>query len=118
MHHERRFEQLCRYISRPAIANDRLKLNSAGDVVLQLKSPYRNGTTHIVMTPLEFMCRNLPALQREYCFHGAEYSPFRLGSPVLFDAMHGIIEKLRCAILGAFASSRENSLKIWLTVWI
>ena len=57
MHHERRFEQLCRYITRPAIANERLKLNSAGDVVLQLKSPHQDGTTHIVMTPLEFMQR-------------------------------------------------------------
>ena len=52
-----KLEQLCRYITRPAIANERLKLNSAGDVVLQLKSPYQDGTTHIVMSPLEFMQR-------------------------------------------------------------
>jgi hypothetical protein len=32
-------------------------INRAGDVVLQLKSPYRDGTTHIVMSPLEFMQR-------------------------------------------------------------
>ena len=50
-------EQLCRYITRPAIANERLKLNRAGQVVLQLKSPYKDGTTHIVMSPLEFMER-------------------------------------------------------------
>jgi hypothetical protein len=50
-------EQLCRYISRPAIANERLKRNRAGQVVLQLKSPYKDGTTHIVMEPLEFMGR-------------------------------------------------------------
>jgi Putative transposase len=29
----------------------------AGQVVLQLKSAYRDGTTHIVMSPLEFMQR-------------------------------------------------------------
>jgi hypothetical protein len=46
---------LCRYITRPAIANERLKRNRAGQVVLQLKSPYKDGTTHIVMEPLEFM---------------------------------------------------------------
>jgi hypothetical protein len=40
------------YITRPTIANERLKCNSAGEVVLQLKSPYQDGTTHIVMTPL------------------------------------------------------------------
>jgi hypothetical protein len=57
MNQRNKLEQLCRYITRPAIANDRLKLNSAGDVVLQLKSPYQDGTTHIVMSPLEFMQR-------------------------------------------------------------
>lgn len=41
--------QLCRYITRPVIANERLKRNRAGQVVLQLKSPYKDGTTHIVM---------------------------------------------------------------------
>ena len=50
-------DQLCRYITRPAIANERLKRNRAGQVVLQLKSPYKDGTTHIVMEPLEFMER-------------------------------------------------------------
>ena len=50
-------ERLCRYITRPAIANQRLKRNPAGQLVLQLKSPWRDGTTHIVMSPLELMQR-------------------------------------------------------------
>ena len=50
-----KLEQLCRYITRPAIAHERLKLNRAGEVVLQLKSPYKDGTTHLVMSPPEFM---------------------------------------------------------------
>jgi hypothetical protein len=45
-------ERLCRYITRPAIANERLRRNHAGQVVLQLKSAYRDGTTHVVMSPL------------------------------------------------------------------
>jgi hypothetical protein len=57
MNQRHKLEQLCRYITRPAIANERLKLNSAGDVVLQLKSPCQDATTHIVMSPLEFMQR-------------------------------------------------------------
>ena len=32
-------------------------MNRAGQVVLKLKTPYRNGTTHIVMSPMEFMQR-------------------------------------------------------------
>ena len=52
-----KLEHLCRSIPRPALANERLTRNRAGDVVLQLKSPYHDGTTHIVMSPLEFMQR-------------------------------------------------------------
>jgi Putative transposase len=52
-----RLEQLCRYVTRPAIANERLQLNRAGQVVLRLKTAWHDGTTHIVMSPLEFMQR-------------------------------------------------------------
>ena len=56
-HQRKRLEWLCRYITRPAIANERLSRNGKGQVVLQLKSAYRDGTTHIVMSPQEFMQR-------------------------------------------------------------
>ena len=47
-------ERLCRYITRPALANERLAINPAGQVVLELKTPYRDGTTHLLFSPLEF----------------------------------------------------------------
>ena len=50
-------EQLCRYITCSARANDRVQTNSAGQVVLKLKTPWRDGTRHLVMSPLEFMQR-------------------------------------------------------------
>ncbi len=50
-------EQLCRYITRPALANERVQTNAAGQVVLKLKTPWRDGTTHLVISPLEFMQR-------------------------------------------------------------
>ena len=50
-------EQLCRTITRPALANERVQCNAAGHVVLTLKTPWRDGTTHLVMSPLEFMQR-------------------------------------------------------------
>ena len=50
-------EQLCRYITRPALANERVQTNAAGQVVLKLKTPWRDGSTHLVMSPLEFMQR-------------------------------------------------------------
>ena len=50
-------EQLCRYITRPALANERVQTNAAGQVVLKLKTAWRDGTTHLVRSPLEFMQR-------------------------------------------------------------
>jgi len=52
-----RLDLLCRTITRPALANERVKINSAGQVVLKLKTAWRHGTTHAVMSPLEFMQR-------------------------------------------------------------
>jgi hypothetical protein len=73
-HQRKKLEHLCRYITRPAIANERLKRNRAGDVVLQLKTPYQDGTTHIVMSPLEFMQRLTALIPRPRLhlrrFHG------------------------------------------------
>ena len=53
----KRLEQLCRYITRPALSDERVQLNNAGQVELKLKTPWRDGTTHLVMSPLEFMQR-------------------------------------------------------------
>ena len=37
-------ERLYRYITRPALGHKRLRRTPAGEVVLQLKTPYRDGT--------------------------------------------------------------------------
>ena len=44
-------------ITRPAIANEPLSVNHAGQVVLELKTPYRDATSHLVISPLQFMQR-------------------------------------------------------------
>ena len=36
-----RLEKLCRYITRPAIANERLSLNDRGQVIYRFKQPFR-----------------------------------------------------------------------------
>jgi hypothetical protein len=52
-----KLERLCRYVSRPAVAEERLALTERGDVHLQLKTPYRDGSTHIVLEPLDCLAR-------------------------------------------------------------
>ena len=50
-------EQLCRYITRPALSNERVQTNAAGQVVLKLKTPWRDGTTYLVWSRLVCLCR-------------------------------------------------------------
>jgi len=50
-------ERLCRYISRPALSAQRLSLTAGGKVRYQLKTPWRNGTTHVMYEPLDFLAK-------------------------------------------------------------
>jgi hypothetical protein len=52
-----KLERLCRYVSRPPLAVDCLAVSAFGQVRYTLKTPYRDGTTHIVLEPLDFMAR-------------------------------------------------------------
>jgi len=52
-----KLERLCRYVSRPPVAVDRMALTASGQVRYSLKTPYRDGTTHIVLEPLDLMAR-------------------------------------------------------------
>ena len=56
-HERKRLEQLCRCITRPALSDERVQINAAGQVELKLKTPWRDGTMHLVLSPLEFMQR-------------------------------------------------------------
>ena len=53
----RRLERLCRYVARPAIACERLSRDGDGLMVYQLKHPFRDGTTHVLFEPLDFLAR-------------------------------------------------------------
>ena len=62
-------------------------MNRAGQVVLKLKTPYRNGTTHIVMSPMEFMQRLAALVPRPRLhlirFHGVLAPNAKLRSQVV-----------------------------------
>jgi hypothetical protein len=73
-HDRKRLEQRCRYMTRPALSDDRLQLDAAGQVESKLKTPWRDGTTHLVTRPLEFMQRLAALVPRPQLhlirFHG------------------------------------------------
>lgn len=56
-HESQKLERLCRYIARPAISERRLSISPQGKVRYQLKTPWRDGTTHVEFEPIEFMAK-------------------------------------------------------------
>jgi hypothetical protein len=52
-----KLERLCRYITRPAVATKRLSITRNGRLRYELKTPWRNGTTHVIFEPLDFISR-------------------------------------------------------------
>jgi hypothetical protein len=69
-----KLERLCRYISRPAVSEKRLSLTPNGNIRYQLKTPYRDGTTHVIFEPLDFIARLVALVPRPRVnltrFHG------------------------------------------------
>jgi hypothetical protein len=52
-----KLERLCRYITRPAVSTKRLSMTRNGRVRYELKTPWRNGTPHVIFEPLDFIAR-------------------------------------------------------------
>ena len=69
-----KLERLCRHITRPAVSEKRLSLTTNGNVRYQLKTPYRDGTTHVIFEPLDFIARMAALIRKPRVnltrFHG------------------------------------------------
>jgi hypothetical protein len=50
-------ERICRYALRPPVAQDRIRLTVDGDVLLELRHRWSDGTTHLRFHPLELLER-------------------------------------------------------------
>jgi hypothetical protein len=50
-------ERVCRYALRPPIAQDRIRFTPDGDVLLELRHRWSDGTTHLRFHPLELLER-------------------------------------------------------------
>jgi len=52
-----KLERLCRYITRSAVSEKSLAIMTYGKIRYQLKTAYRDGTTHVIFEPLDFIAR-------------------------------------------------------------
>jgi hypothetical protein len=57
MHDKPGRERLCRYILRPPLANDRLSILEDGNVRLEFKRPWSDGTSSVELPPLALIAR-------------------------------------------------------------
>jgi len=82
-HQRQRLERLCRFVTRPAICLERLSGDATRQVIYELKHPFRDGTTHVLFTPQDFLARLAALVPRPRVnltrYHGvfAPNSPFR-----------------------------------------
>jgi len=73
-----KLERLCRYITRPAVSTKRLSMTRNGQIRYELKTPWRNGTTHVIFEPLYFISKLVALVPKPRVnltrFHGV-YAP-------------------------------------------
>jgi len=55
--HRARLERLCRYVLRPPVTGHRLSVAADGRVMLRLRHPWADGTTHVAFEPTAFLER-------------------------------------------------------------
>jgi Putative transposase len=58
----RQLERLCRYITRPPVAQERLELRADGRIELTLKSIWRDGTRALLFEPHDLLTRLVAAV--------------------------------------------------------
>ncbi|EEV5907264.1 IS91 family transposase [Escherichia coli] len=109
----KKLERLCRYISRPAVSEKRLSLTRGGNVRYQLKTPYRDGTTHVIFEPLDFIARLAALVPKPRVnltrFHGG-FAPNSRHRALVTPAKRGRGNKVRVADEPATPAQRRASM--------
>jgi hypothetical protein len=109
----KKLERLCRYISRPAVSEKRLSLTPNGRIRYQLKTPYRDGTTHVIFEPLDFIARLAALVPKPRVnltrFHGV-FAPNSRHRALVTPAKRGRGNKAKLADEQPTATERRASM--------
>lgn len=81
-HQRDRLERICRYITRPALCLERLSVDTSGQVVYELKHPFRDGTTHVLFSPQDLIARLAALVPRPRFNLTRYYGVFAPSSPL------------------------------------
>jgi len=84
---KRRLEDLVRYCARPPLSHDRVTMLDNGQISLELKTPWRDGTTHVVHAPLDFIAKLAALIPRPHrnlvLYHGVLAARSKLRASVV-----------------------------------
>jgi len=109
-----KLERLCRYITRPAVSTKRISLTRNGRVRYELKTPWRNGMTHVIFEPLDFMFRT-NGMSRAHGCAGATISrlvalvPKPKVNPIRFHGVFAPNSQYRAKVTPARRCKRKTS---------
>ncbi len=80
-------ERQLRYMGRPPLSDERLTMTAQGKISVKLKTPWSDGTSHILMTPQDFMARLValipPPRKNQIRYHGVFAPNAKLRSKVV-----------------------------------
>ena len=80
-------ERQLRYMGRPPLSDERLTMTAQGKISVKLKTPWSDGTSHILMTPMDFMTRLValipPPRKNQIRYHGVFAPNAKLRSKVV-----------------------------------
>ena len=106
----KKLERLCPYISRPAVAEERLSLMPNAHVRYQFKTPYRDGTAHVIFEPLDFIARLTALMPKSRVnltrFHGL-FAPNSKHRALVTPARRGECEQTQSDRRGSRADVRR-----------
>jgi len=101
-----KLERLCRYIARPALSSKRLSLTRNGQARYELKTPWRNGPTHVIFKPLDFISRLVALVPKSRV------------NLIRFPGVFAPNSKYRARVTPARRGKRKMSLSADGAVWI
>jgi ribosomal protein S27E len=115
-HQRNKLERVARYITRPPVAIERLSLTPQGNIKYSLKTPYRDGTTHVIFEPLDFIARLaslVPSARVNLTrYHGVFAPHARLRAQIVPSA-RGDQKKTGQGAEGAQASTPRHVAMTW-----
>jgi hypothetical protein len=108
-----RLERLCRYVARPPLALARLEVLTDGRLAYRLKTPWRDGTTHVVMERRELLERLAPLIPppraHQVRYHGV-LAPCASARDHVVPAQRKEAEATRSALIGSESIARSNGV--------